>query len=78
MNPLYGVVATYEGDSVMGYIQWDHDERLSTDVLDGKTTAETLKVPMGKIKRITPMRGRSRVSYEFWKTICFIWHQRCK
>lgn len=58
---LYGAVHTFEGDSVKGYIQWDHDERLSTDVLDGHSHSQNLKIPMGKIVRIEPSRNSSKV-----------------
>lgn len=58
---LYGAVYTYEGDSIKGYIQYDKDERLSTDFLDGNSGSERLKIPMGKIVRIEPSRNGSKV-----------------
>jgi len=35
-EPFYGTVHSDEG-SYQGYLQWDHDERLGLDVLDGDT-----------------------------------------
>lgn len=53
---LYGVVHTGAGD-FRGWIQWDQDECLSTDVLDGETEDGDLDIPMGNIRTIEP-RGR--------------------
>lgn len=53
---LHGVVHTDQGD-FRGWIQWDQDECLSTDVLDGETRDGDLKIPMGNIRTIEP-RGR--------------------
>jgi hypothetical protein len=53
---LYGVVHTDAGD-FRGWIQWDQDECLSTDELDGETRDGDLEIPMGNIRTIEP-RGR--------------------
>ncbi|MBL6448351.1 hypothetical protein JMN32_18705 [Fulvivirga sp. 29W222] len=50
-EPLFGVVETYEG-TFTGYIQWDHDERLSTDKLDGDTEDGELSIEFGNISSI--------------------------
>lgn len=50
-EPLYGTVETYSG-SFTGYVQWDHDERLSTDKLDGDTADGDLSIPFGNIRSI--------------------------
>lgn len=50
-EPIYGTVYTRDGE-ITGYIQWDHDERLSTDKLDGDTRDDDLSIPFGKIRSI--------------------------
>jgi hypothetical protein len=59
-NPLYGTVEAY-GKKFTGYIQWDHDERISTDKLDGDSEDGDLSIEMGKIKSIERAGGRSLV-----------------
>ena len=49
--PLYGTVETTSGDFT-GYIQWDHDERMADDELNGDTRGGELDIPFGKIKLI--------------------------
>lgn len=48
---LYGTVETYAG-SFTGFIQWDHDERLDTDKLDGDTRDGDVAIDFGNIKTI--------------------------
>ena len=50
-EPLYGTVESDLG-SFTGYIQWDHDERVDTDVLDGDTRDGDVSIPFGKIESI--------------------------
>ncbi len=50
-EPLYGVVKTIRGE-FEGYLQWDHDERLSHDVLNGKSEDGELDIEFGKIQSI--------------------------
>ncbi|TRX55973.1 hypothetical protein FNH22_17575 [Fulvivirga sp. M361] len=50
-EPLYGTVETYQG-IFTGYVQWDHDERVSTDRLDGDTRDGDLSIAFGRIKSI--------------------------
>lgn len=59
-NPLYGTVEAY-GKKFTGYIQWDHDERISTDRLDGDSEDGDLSIEMGKIKSIERIGNRSLV-----------------
>jgi len=54
-SPLYGVVETYYGD-FNGLIQWDHDERVSVDVLDGDNEDGDISIPFGKIHSIEKKR----------------------
>ena len=60
-DPLYGTVEFY-GGSYTGFIQWDHDERLSTDILDGDTEDGDVKIEFGKIASIEKDRGGSNVT----------------
>jgi hypothetical protein len=55
--PLYGKVTTRKG-TFEGYIQWDHDERLDTDKLDGDTDDGDLSIPFSEIVRIE-RRGKN-------------------
>ncbi|MEQ8469737.1 MAG: hypothetical protein RIC35_01050 [Marinoscillum sp.] len=50
-EPLYGTVETSEG-SFTGYVQWDHDERVSEDKLDGDTRDGDVSIAFGNIKSI--------------------------
>jgi hypothetical protein len=50
---LRGTVETEDG-SFRGYIQWDQDECLSTDELDGETRDGDISLPMGDIRSIEP------------------------
>jgi hypothetical protein len=59
-SPLFGTVEAY-GTKFTGYIQWDHDERLSTDKLDGDSDDGDVAIEFGKIKSIERTGGRSRV-----------------
>jgi len=49
---LYGEVETWAGDLFEGYIMWDRDEVLSTDILDGKYRRREMKIPFGNIQSI--------------------------
>lgn len=48
---LYGTVEFYGGEYT-GVIQWDHDERLSTDVLDGDSRDGDVSIEFGNLKSI--------------------------
>lgn len=50
-EPLYGTVEFYGGE-LTGVIQWDHDERLSTDVLDGDSKDGDIKIEFGSLASI--------------------------
>jgi hypothetical protein len=49
---LYGTVTIWDGTSFRGFIRWDDDECLSTDILDGESRGEDLEIPFSKIKAI--------------------------
>jgi hypothetical protein len=59
-EPLYGTVETY-GGTFTGFIQWDHDERVSTDKLDGDTDDGDVSIEFGKLKSIERDGFRSLV-----------------
>jgi hypothetical protein len=59
-QPLFGTVEAF-GSKFIGYIQWDHDERLSTDKLDGDSDDGDVAIEFGKIKSIERSGNRSRV-----------------
>lgn len=59
-KPLYGTVEAF-GEKFTGYIQWDHDERLSTDKLDGDAEDGNVSIEMGKIQSIERKGSRSFV-----------------
>lgn len=48
---LYGTVQFYGGE-LTGVIQWDHDERLSTDILDGDTRDGDVQIEFGNLSSI--------------------------
>ncbi|MEM8565275.1 MAG: hypothetical protein AAGF85_02355 [Bacteroidota bacterium] len=58
---LYGTVNVYRKGDLNGYIQWDHDERISTDKLDGDTRDGDIAISFGKIRKIESGRGGSDV-----------------
>lgn len=59
-KPLYGTVESF-GLKFTGYIQWDHDERLSVDKLDGDSDDGDLSIEFDKIASITRVGSRCRV-----------------
>lgn len=60
-EPLYGTVKTDSGN-FKGFIQWDHDECLSTDVLDGDYKNRDMEIKFGEIKSIKKHRRGSMVT----------------
>ena len=59
-DALYGAVAFYGGE-YNGFIQWDHDERLSEDILDGDTRDGDVKIEFGNLASIERGRGGSNI-----------------
>lgn len=60
-EPLFGEVETTDG-SFTGFVQWDHDERLSEDKLDGDTDDGDLSIPFGNIRKIVSRGSSSSVT----------------
>lgn len=61
VKPLYGQVFTPQG-AFEGFIQWDAEERLTTDLLDGKTDLQVLSIPFGDIQEIRAQGDSSLVT----------------
>jgi hypothetical protein len=59
-KPLYGTVESF-GNTFTGFIQWDHDERLGVDKLDGDSDDGDLKIEFDKISSITRVGSRCKV-----------------
>lgn len=59
-DALYGTVDSEIGEFT-GYVQWDHDERVSTDKLDGDTYDGDVSIAFGKIKSIKNDGSRSDI-----------------
>ncbi len=58
---LYGKLTTRRGDEYVGWIEWDVDEVMTTDILDGdEGRRRNRKIKFGKIKTIE-RRSRSSV-----------------
>ena len=49
--PMYGTVICDLGEFT-GYVQWDHDERVGNDVLDGEEDGDDYEIAFSKIKSI--------------------------
>ncbi len=60
-EPLYGTVHTYSGEFT-GYLQWDHDERLTLDELNGDTESGSFDIAFGNIASIESTRRGSKVT----------------
>jgi small nuclear ribonucleoprotein (snRNP)-like protein len=60
-DPLYGEVVTGRGN-FQGFIQWDHEECLTTDKLDGHHEDGKMSIEFGKIKKIENRRRGSLVT----------------
>lgn len=60
---LFGTVEAF-GEKFTGFIQWDLDERLSTDKLDGDSEDGDVSISFSKIKTIERVGSRSRVVLE--------------
>ncbi len=59
-DPLTGTVQTTQG-SFTGQIEWDQDERLTTDILNGDAEHEEMGLPFGTIRSIIKHQEGSQV-----------------
>jgi hypothetical protein len=67
-EPLIGTVETFQGN-FYGAIQWDKEERLSTDKLDGETEDGKVSVAFEKIKSIERFNNRCKVKMNSGKEL---------
>jgi hypothetical protein len=65
---LFGTVETRNG-IFTGIVQWDHDERISTDELDGETEDGEFAIEFGKIERIAKYGNKSQVQLLSGRTL---------
>ena len=66
-NALYGTVKTVRGE-YEGFLQWDHDERLDSDVLNGHSADGEMDIEFGKIKSIKKDDNASMVTLHSGRT----------
>jgi hypothetical protein len=59
--PLYGSVETYRKGTFTGFVQWDHDERIGTDKLDGDTRDGDVSITFDNIKSIERSGNGSQI-----------------
>lgn len=64
MAPLYGTVETSRREKFTGYIHWDHDERVSTDKLDGDSDDGKVSTAFSNIASIEKNGNGSDVVYK--------------
>ncbi|NOU61333.1 hypothetical protein [Marinifilum caeruleilacunae] len=62
-NPIYGKITTTIGEFT-GFIQWDHDERLLQDKLDGLSRDGDMNIPFAKIKEIKKQENGSLITLQ--------------
>ncbi len=67
-KPLFGTVEAF-GEKFTGYIQWDHDERLTTDKLDGDANDGNISIEFLKIGSIERRGGRSLIKMKSGREI---------
>ncbi len=67
--PLYGTVETNRREKFTGYIQWDHDERVSTDKLDGESRDGKISTPFSEIVSIEKRNNGSDVIFKSGKQL---------
>lgn len=56
---LYGTLRTREGHEFTGYVAWDQDEILTTDILDGDEGSRDWEIPFGNVAAIERNGSRS-------------------
>jgi hypothetical protein len=60
-KPLYGTVETLRKGTFNGFVQWDHDERLGLDKLDGETRDGDMSIAFDQIVKIEKRGNGSMV-----------------
>lgn len=67
-QPLYGLIKTTTGQ-MAGYVQWDKDERLDSDLLQGSSHSEKLEITFSKISCIENLDDKSQVQLRSGKKL---------
>lgn len=68
-DPLFGTVETERREKFTGYIQWDHDERLTTDKLDGDAKDGDVSMPFSSVVSIEKNGRGSQVAMKSGREI---------
>lgn len=66
--PLFGTVKTSD-ETLLGFVQWDKDERLDTDLLEGSSSSEKLAIAFRKIACIENLGNKSLIKSKNNKSI---------
>ncbi len=66
-EPLYGKVEAWDGE-YEGLIQWDKDERVTSDILDGEDDGRDMEIEFGNIASIKKRGRGSEVTLKSGKT----------
>ena len=67
--PLYGTVTSETGETFTGYVQWDHDERMAHDELNGKMKDGDVDLEFGNISKIKKQGRGSLVTLSSGRTL---------
>ncbi len=67
--PIYGTVETLRKGTFTGFVQWDHDERVGDDKLDGDTDYGDVSYPFNEIRSIERYRNGSNVELKSGKVV---------
>lgn len=67
--PLYGTVTGGRKETYSGFIIWDNDERLSTDVLDGDSKGDKVAIKFSDITRIEKKGNGCDVTLKSGRTV---------
>lgn len=59
-NPIYGKVNTLDGEFT-GFVQWDMDERLDCDLIQGTSGSGKAEIPFSSINSITNLGDKSQL-----------------
>lgn len=60
-TPIFGTVETFRKGTFTGLIQWDHDERLGAQKLDGDSDNRDISIPFSEVKYIEKSGNGSKV-----------------
>ena len=66
---LYGTVRDQSGHEIRGFLSWDLDEILTTDILDGYEDGRDREIPFGEVVSIARHLGGANVTLENGRTL---------